>query len=316
MKSLAYCRRVPGAPLTTSLPFHLAGQPDHELRVVVPAVVGVRRRGVREVAVDLDARARPTGSWCRSRAARPSRRRWCARSRTVPAVVRSVRQAVFCTSAPGTSIRDCRAQDVAASAGPGRAARPVVPKARARAASRVRERMLSWWRPGRRPSMCVRHTNRAGRCDGRHRGATARPSRVPRTVCQRSMPRCRASITPRYSGGRRARTGQASSARRNATARCMNRGPGAVEAVVLAGVLVERDVLAGRRAAPGRSPRSTGPGRPGRRCRGRSGSGRRPGRGSCASSPARHNRGPDGGGAVGALDPRAAGPGRRTTQRS
>ena len=25
MKSLAYCRRVPGAPLTTSLPFHLAG---------------------------------------------------------------------------------------------------------------------------------------------------------------------------------------------------------------------------------------------------------------------------------------------------
>src|SRR5689334_3013296 len=61
---------------------------------------------------------------------------------TVPAVVRSSRQAVFCTSAPGTSIRDCRAHDGAASAGPGRVARPVAPRVRARVASRVRERML------------------------------------------------------------------------------------------------------------------------------------------------------------------------------
>ena len=64
---------------------------------------------------------------------------------TVPAVVRSSRQAVFCIGAPGTSIRRwCAQGEVAAVAGgTARAPAPATARASSEAGSRERGRMLT-----------------------------------------------------------------------------------------------------------------------------------------------------------------------------
>ena len=95
---LAHARRAGDDQLAVPL----VGQADDELRVVEPAVRRVRRRGVGEVAVDLQAGHAARVALADAGSATPSRSRRCGRTPAVPVVVMSSRQPSRCISAPGT----------------------------------------------------------------------------------------------------------------------------------------------------------------------------------------------------------------------